>query len=99
MKAIALKYQLIILLGVLLASNIFAQRLVINEVMYANHDVHFDADNDSPDWIELYNGGNQIINLKGYQLTDDTTETEHWIFPDYSIEAGAFLIVFASAVF
>jgi len=96
MKKQKLKYWLIIILVSYLYEFSYTQDVVINEVMYANQDFHFDADNNSPDWIELYNKSERAINLKGYQLTDDTTETENWIFPDYNLAAGEFLVIFAS---
>ena len=91
-----LKYQVVVFLLILLSINGFAQHVVINEVMYDNKNVLFDADNDTPDWIELYNTGDEAINLEGYQLTDDTTEIEHWTFHDFELAPKSFLIVFAS---
>ncbi|WP_462280665.1 CotH kinase family protein [Salinivirga cyanobacteriivorans] len=72
------------------------QSLVINEVMFANHSTIEDEDGDTPDWVELFNSGNETLNLRGYQLTDDTTEISHWSFPDYNMMPGEFLVVFLS---
>jgi len=38
--------------------------VVINEIMYAPL-------NDEPEWVELFNKSNKIINLKNYSLSDD----------------------------
>src|SRR6056297_3711140 len=75
-------------------SNSSGQSLVINEVMFANHSTIEDEDGDTPDWVELFNSGNETLNLRGYQITDDTTEISHWSFPDYNMMPGEFLVVF-----
>ncbi len=51
---------------------------------------------DYPDWIELYNLGNEIVELKNWSITDDYTEPEKWTFPDIVIYPDSYLIVFAS---
>ncbi len=82
---------------VLLASKFaLSQNLVINEAMYSNKGFLLDQDNDSPDWIEIYNGGGQSINLKNWQLTDDASDDEFWTFPSYILGPGEHMIVFAS---
>lgn len=70
--------------------------VVINEVSYSNKTVLFDQDGDSPDWFELFNTGDMAVNLSGYGVTDDTSKTSWWVFPDYILEPGSHLIVFAS---
>lgn len=69
--------------------------MVINEVMSSNGFDIEDEDGDNPDWIELYNKGEEAYNLKGHYLTDDPVELE-WEFPEYVLGPGEFLIVFAS---
>ncbi|MCF8395247.1 MAG: lamin tail domain-containing protein [Melioribacteraceae bacterium] len=39
--------------------------LIINEVMYA-------PENDTPEWIEIYNRSSKTIDLNGYQVADDS---------------------------
>ena len=55
-------------------SVLFSEGLIINEVMSSNGSTVYDEDGDTPDWIELYNNGDYIINLNGYGITDDPTE-------------------------
>jgi CotH kinase protein/Lamin Tail Domain/Secretion system C-terminal sorting domain len=69
--------------------------LVINEFMADNESTVADQDGDYDDWIEFYNNSSEAINLGGYYLTDDATEPDLWMFPDTSIAAGSYLIVWA----
>ena len=65
--------------------------LVINEVMSSNDGAYADANGDTPDWIELYNGSKKDINLKNYGLSDN--EKIKWVFPETIIKAGEYLII------
>ena len=50
-----------------------------------------------PDWIELYNGADEPVNLEGWCLTDDKDLPNKWSFPaGTTIPANGYLIVFAS---
>jgi spore coat protein CotH len=69
--------------------------LVINEFMADNETTIADQDGDFDDWIELYNNSEEAINLEGYYLTDDPNEINQWVFPDTSIAAGGYLVVWA----
>jgi hypothetical protein len=51
---------------------------------------------DSPDWIELYNGGDTPVSLTGWSLTDDATKPAKWVFPATMLSANGYLVVFAS---
>lgn len=59
----------------------------------------YDAQADTPDWIEIYNPTAGPIDLTGYYLTNSSLPTDlaMWAFPPYSLPAGTYLIVFASA--
>ncbi|MBN1126376.1 MAG: chitobiase/beta-hexosaminidase C-terminal domain-containing protein, partial [Sedimentisphaerales bacterium] len=69
---------------------------VINEFLASNHDVIFDSDGDSSDWIEIYNPTRVSMTLGRWYLTDDKDDLTKWELPDVTLEAGGFLIVFAS---
>ena len=73
-----------------------AQSVMINEVMSLNISILSEEDNDYPDWIELYNPTHSAINLLDYGLSDDKDEPSKWLFPDVTISAGEFLVVYAS---
>ena len=49
-----------------------SRAFVINEIMSANVSTITDEDGDYSDWIELYNGTNDAINLAGYTLSDNS---------------------------
>lgn len=58
----------------------------INEVLTAGGEA---------DWIELYNGGSAAINLDGCFLSDDEESPGKWMFPNVTIEAGDYLLIYA----
>jgi hypothetical protein len=77
-------------------STISIPSLIINEVMPSNRSVLLDQDGDSSDWIELYNTANTPVRLAGYGLSDDASKPGKWVFPDVTIPAKGYLVVFAS---
>lgn len=84
---------ILILFFVLLLS---AQSIVINELMSSNATTLYDEDGDSSDWIEILNNESFAVNLEGFGLSDDADEPDKWEFPNVYIEAGEYMIVFAS---
>ena len=72
----------------------YTQILSINEIMSANTDLVADEDGDFPDWIELYNSGEQIINLSGYGLSDDPNVIMKWKFHDIKIPPKQNMLIF-----
>lgn len=70
--------------------------LVINEVLADNNGGLSDEDGEYTDWIEIYNYGEEEINLKGYDITTDLEEPFYWTFPDINISPKSFIIVRAS---
>jgi len=73
-----------------------AQSFRINEVMSSNGGVLTDKDGESSDWIELYNSGTTSVNLNGFGLSDKKGQPFQWVFPDYTVNPGAYKVVFAS---
>lgn len=69
--------------------------LVVNEFMADNETAVADQDGEYDDWIELYNNGSEDIDLEDYYLSDDAADPYQWAFPDTSISAGGYLIVWA----
>ena len=69
---------------------------LITEFMADNNNVLLDVDGDTPDWIELHNPGVAPIDLQGWFLTDDPTLANKWEIPSVTLEAGEYLVVFAS---
>lgn len=71
-------------------------QLVINEVMASNGTTLADEDGDFEDWIELYNSGNQPVNLNNFGLSDQVSNPMRWLFPNTYILPNQYLIVWAS---
>ncbi len=79
-----------------LSISTYSQALFINEMVSSNSDFYFDEDGDDSDWIEIYNNTSSPINLLGYCLSDKGKQLQLWCFPDTTIGAYAYLVVFAS---
>jgi len=69
--------------------------LFINEFMADNETTVTDPQGDYDDWIEIYNSENYAVNLNGMYLTDELTNLTQWMFPDTTIEAGGFIVIWA----
>ncbi|NMC83534.1 MAG: lamin tail domain-containing protein, partial [Armatimonadetes bacterium] len=74
----------------------YAQTVLISEFVASNDGCLYDEDGDSSDWIELYNPESVPVNLEGWGLTDSKNKPQKWVFPAVTIQAGAYMIVFAS---
>ncbi len=74
----------------------FSATPVINEIMPSNILTVKDEDRDNSDWIEIYNPGNDIIDLHGYTLSDNEYDPAKWTFPHITISPHGHLLVFAS---
>lgn len=88
--------KILILILYITVHHLFAQGIVINEVMSSNSATIFDEDDDASDWIELYNSSSTQVNLDGYYLSDDSSEVTKWRFESAVINPGEYLLVFAS---
>lgn len=71
-------------------------QVLINEVQSSNGETISDEDGDYEDWIELYNTGDEPVNLAGYTLSDDDDDPLKWILPSVEIEPGEFLHIWTS---
>lgn len=69
--------------------------LVISEVMSSNDYTLTDETLGTPDWIELYNGTDQDIELADYGLTNNAKKLRKYTFPSVVIPAGEYLLVYA----
>jgi hypothetical protein len=70
-------------------------RLFINEFMASNQSTVADEAGDYDDWVELYNAGSTAVALGGLGLTDNFAQPARWQFPDTSLTAGGYLLVWA----
>jgi len=71
-------------------------KLIINEVMSSNKTTKVDNYGTYSDYIEIYNGYDYDINLKDYYLSDDNFNLRKWSFPDVTIGANSYLLVYAT---
>ena len=68
----------------------------INEVMTSNKTALGDSEGSYPDWIELINTTGSTIDITGWSLLDKATRTSYFTFPEYQLDAGEIVLVFAS---
>lgn len=74
----------------------WTQEIAINEVMSSNNSIIEDEDGDNEDWIEIYNYGTTPVNLQGFGISDDETVPFKWVFPDVTIAANEYMLIWAS---
>ena len=89
-------FGLVLGLAVILLHARLEAALEISEFLAENHAGLQDEDGDASDWIELRNSGLAALNTSGYFLTDDPQRLDKWALPARSLDAGNYLIVFAS---
>lgn len=70
--------------------------LVINEVMASNKGALADNNGNIYDWIELYNGTDEDVDLTGYGLSDEESGHIKWIFPVSVIKSKEYLVIYLS---
>jgi hypothetical protein len=58
--------------------------------------VLYDEAGADSDWVELCNTGLSGTNLAGWSLSDDPDVPDKYVFPDVTLDAGGYLVVFAS---
>ena len=73
--------------------------LFVNEIMTASAFTNgaMDEDGEFQGWIELYNGGDNAIELTGYYLSNNPQQPRRWRFPAGRVSPHEFLVVWTSA--
>ena len=89
-------YLFLLVLFFMFPNLVSSQEIRINEFMSSNALTIEDDDGEYSDWIELFNPGSESIQLEGWGLSDNNTSPFKWIFPEYVIEPGEYLLVWAS---
>lgn len=92
-----MKTIFIIIITFFAVTNVIGQGILINEFMAKNNATIQDEDGDYSDWIELYNSTNSTINLMNFGLSDEYNSLNKWTFPNITIQAHSYLLVFASS--
>jgi len=95
-----LKYLIVILISMTaLVSCVDDERMEIelppveDSVLKLNEIMSKDV-NDNPDWIEVYNGGTQAVDISGYWLNDKAVAEGGFQIPNgTTIQAGGFYVV------
>lgn len=68
----------------------------INELMASNETTIADEDGDYEDWVELWNLGEDPVNLEGWGLSDTESEPFRWVFPAVILQPDEFMLVWCS---
>ncbi len=69
--------------------------LYINELQSNNESTIVDEAGEFDDWLELYNAGNQALNLSDFFLSDNLGNLSKWQLPVETIDPGTFLLIWA----
>ena len=80
----------------LLGLSPIAANPVITEFVASNINGLLDEDGDTSDWVEIHNPTSSPIDLVGWNLTDSPSDLSKWTFPAITLQADAYLVVFAS---
>lgn len=96
-----MKKFFVCLLVSLLFCTLYGESLVptvrINEIMSSNGATIADDDGELEDWIELYNYGDEVVDLSGWGLSDNPNNPFKWTFPEGTMIApGEYKLVWAS---
>ena len=88
-------YTLMLLIFLMSAKPGYVQ-IVINELSNMNRHTIYNEEDETDDWIELYNPGTSAVNLKGWSISDNPDDPEKWIFPEIIIPAQQYILLYAS---
>lgn len=69
--------------------------LRISEVQNHNALTLTDDDGEASGWIELENTGDQPVSLHNICITKDSKYSKTFVFPEYTLQPGAFVLVYA----
>ena len=67
----------------------------INEVMSANSSALISDTGKYSDWLEIYHGGYEPVNLRGWTISKSDDAIHPLTFPDYTLLPGDYLLVYA----
>lgn len=79
-----------------LDTNLPPDAFIISEIQARNNSTIRDEDGEYEDWIEIHNTAAVAGSLNGWYLTDNSLNLTKWKFPNVSVAAGGYLVVFAS---
>ncbi len=70
--------------------------IYINEIMSGNKTAVLDNQGQYSDWFELYNPNDAQVDLTGWGLSDNQKKPIEWTFPNVSIPANGYILVYCS---
>jgi len=79
----------------IVTANTSAVTLFVNEIMASNQTTISDEAGEFEDWVEIYNPTAASINLAGLHLSDNPDNPDKWAFPNVSIPANGYLLIWA----
>ena len=71
-------------------------KILINEYMSNNKRGNYAEDGYYYDWVELYNNGNETININNLYLTDDSNVLNKYKIPKTEIKSKEYLVIYLS---
>jgi hypothetical protein len=93
--------MMVLVLSLMVSTNTAKAQLYINEFLASNDSSFPGPQGDYPDWIEIYNAGDEAVMLGGYFLFDTYDLTEAITIPDtypdsVTVAPGGFLVFYAN---
>ncbi len=97
-------YTFILALAIMFFAGIqsASAQLYINEFMASNDSAFAGTQGDYPDWIEIYNAGDDAVDLSGYYMADDLTDPDAMYaipstYPDsVTVPAHGYILFYAN---
>ena len=72
--------------------------LVVSEIVSSNKRSLVDDALGTPDWIELYNSGDEALDISGFGISDNLKKLHKYVVPDGTIiGAGEYLVLYAAS--
>ncbi len=87
MNGLGTNKKILIFLPLLLAHALFAQQVIINEIMNA-------PSGGEPEWIEILNFSSEPVNLKNWKISNRLTATKYTITTeDYILQSDSYAVI------
>ena len=92
---ITIMKRLLFVAFLFLLCNKLCAQLVINEIMQSNIDCIMDDINEFPDsWVELYNAGNEAVELSDYMIGEGQDTSLAWRLPSGKLEPKCYKLIY-----
>ncbi|MCK4678685.1 MAG: lamin tail domain-containing protein [Bacteroidales bacterium] len=97
MKSLSVHFSPLFLIIFVIFQLSLSGQVVINEYSVSNLSTITDNYGKYEDWIELYNSGSNIVDISGYFLSDNPSNSTKWQFLEgITIQAGGFITIWTS---